>query len=75
MRLSPVISPEIFELRPDFAALSLLVEGAANRASDADSQRMLDAAVADLDASPWAEAHVEAWRDAYRGFGSRFKCW
>ena len=30
----PVITPEIYALRPDFAALSILVTGARNEPSD-----------------------------------------
>lgn len=70
MLLSPIITPEIFALRPDFTALSLAVSGAANRPSDADSAALLAGAIADLDA-PWAEAHLEAWRETYRSFGAK----
>lgn len=70
MPLSPIISPEIFALRPDFTALSLVVTGAANRPSNAISAALLADAIEHLDA-PWAEAHLEAWRDAYRAFGSK----
>lgn len=74
MPLHPVIAPEIFALRPDFTALSIAVEGSANRASDAVSAGWLAEAIAGLDAAPsWAEAHLEAWRDAYRSFGAKPK--
>lgn len=67
----PRIAPEIFALRPDFAALSLHVTGAANGPSDAASAAALAEAIAALDAAPWADAHLEAWRDAYRAFGAK----
>lgn len=69
----PVIAPEIFTLRPDFTALSLAVTGGANRASASASRSALAEAVAGLDAAPWAEAHLDAWHDTYRGFGAKPK--
>lgn len=71
MPFSPIITPDIFALRPDFVALSLFIEGGANAPSDADSARALAEAIAALEAAPWAEAHLEAWRVAYRGFGAK----
>ncbi len=73
MPLHPVVDPDIFTLRPDFVALSLSVEGACNAPSDAASAALLAQAIATLDATPWAEAHLEAWREAYRGFGAKPK--
>lgn len=69
MQLHPIISPEIFALRPDFAALSLSVT-ARNAPSDAASAALLAEAVA-APPAPWAEAHQEAWREAYRSFGTK----
>jgi DNA/RNA-binding domain of Phe-tRNA-synthetase-like protein len=60
----PSIAPEIFALRPDFAALSIVAEGVRNGPSD-------KASVAPLDAAPWADAHLDAWREAYRAFGAK----
>ena len=73
MRLSPVFAPEIFALRPDFAALCLLAQGSGNGPSNAESDRLLAEAVAEFDAKPWAEGHVAAWRGAYRSFGAKPK--
>ncbi|MBA3911816.1 MAG: hypothetical protein C0524_18550 [Rhodobacter sp.] len=73
MPLHPTIDPEIFTLRPDFAALSLSFEGALNAPSDSVSEALLADAIAKLDATPWAEAHLEAWREAYRAFGAKPK--
>lgn len=71
MPLVPVISPDIFTLRPDFTALSIVAENVRNTRSDASSAGLLDAACAALDAAPWAEAHLDAWREAYRAFGAK----
>jgi DNA/RNA-binding domain of Phe-tRNA-synthetase-like protein len=57
-----VIDDAIRALRPDFAVLLMSAEGLANGPSDG---RVVDTAVADgVDGG-----HVEAWREAYRGFG------
>src|SRR5690242_11318104 len=49
-------------LRPDFAVLLVTAEGLVNAASGEGTVRT--AGLADP-----AAAHVEAWREAYRGFG------
>jgi DNA/RNA-binding domain of Phe-tRNA-synthetase-like protein len=67
---SPVISPEIYAMRPDFAALSISVVGAQNAASDPWCTEQLRLACAD-EGPEWLEAHLEAWRDAYRAFGAK----
>ena len=71
MDFSPRIAPEIFTLRPDFMALSIFVEGVPNTASTAFSRAQLASAAGDLGSAPWAEAHLSAWRDAYRAFGAK----
>jgi DNA/RNA-binding domain of Phe-tRNA-synthetase-like protein len=71
MPFVPTIAPDIFALRPDFTALSIHAEHVRNAESDAHSMALLSAACAALDAAPWAEAHLEAWRDAYRAFGAK----
>lgn len=73
MTLHPIIDAEIFTLRPDFMALSILVSGGRNCPSDASSEALLAEAVQCLDAHQWAEAHLDAWRDAYRAFGAKPK--
>lgn len=67
----PSIRPEIFALRSDYVALSLVAEGIANAAR----HPLVDAAIADL-ATPasgpdWGEAHCESWQAAYRAFGAK----
>lgn len=71
MNFTPVIAPEILALRPDFRALSIVVEDARNAPSDDAGIAQLVAACQDLNAAPWAEAHLNAWRDAYRAFGAK----
>lgn len=67
----PSIQPEIFALRPDYVALSLVAEGVANAAR----HPLVDAAIAEL-AMPGrtparGEEHCESWRAAYRAFGAK----
>jgi DNA/RNA-binding domain of Phe-tRNA-synthetase-like protein len=71
MSFIPTIAPEIHALRPDFIALSIFAENVANTGSDAQSLALLSQACGDLDAAPWADAHLEAWREAYRAFGAK----
>lgn len=71
MDFSPRIAPEIFALRPDFMALSIVVEGASNTASTAFSRAQLTSAAGSLGSAPWAEAHLNAWRETYRAFGAK----
>ncbi|GAA4617939.1 B3/4 domain-containing protein [Actinoallomurus liliacearum] len=57
-----VIDEAVQALRPDFAVLLMTAEGLANGPSDG---RTGDVTPAD----DVAGGHVEAWREAYRGFG------
>lgn len=68
--LPPVISSEIYAMRPDFTALSISVVGARNAASDPYCVEQLRLACAD-EGPEWMEAHLEAWRGAYRAFGAK----
>lgn len=67
---SPVITPKIHALRPDFAALSILVAGARNGPSDPYGAEQLRLAC-EAQGPEWAEVHLDAWRDAYRAFGAK----
>jgi DNA/RNA-binding domain of Phe-tRNA-synthetase-like protein len=71
MEFRPYIAPEIFALRPDFMALSILVEGFTNAGSTDFSRARLTSAGASLAEAPWSEAHLNAWREAYRAFGAK----
>lgn len=71
----PEIAPDVAALRPDFTALSIVVRGARNGPSDAGSAALLREAeaVAASGAPAWADAHLQAWREAFRGFGAKAK--
>ena len=65
----------VFELRPDYRALLLAVDGLAPEPSDAASEALLRSAEAAARARgdrPVEDLpHVAAWREAYRGFGAK----
>lgn len=70
------IDPAVLELRPDYRALLLAVDGIEPGASDAASEAMLVAAEEEarrLLAETAVEElpHVAAWREAYRAFGAK----
>ena len=70
------VAPEVFDLRPDYRALLLAVDGIEPGESDERSEDLLvraeRAAVAALAAQPVEELpHVAAWREAYRAFGAK----
>jgi len=65
--MTPHVNPEVWALRPDFVALSLVVRGGRNEArsgADAGPARPVER-------PSWADAHLEAWREAYRAFGAK----
>src|SRR5579862_2252737 len=71
--MSPIFSPsvnsEVFDLRPDYCALSVVARGIDNSARAREAP-----AAADYFGRPapeWAEAHFESWRAAYRAFGAK----
>jgi DNA/RNA-binding domain of Phe-tRNA-synthetase-like protein len=68
------VHPSVFELRPDYRALLLTVEGIEPGASDETSEALLqaaDSAAREVLAGQPVEAlpQVAAWREAYRAFG------
>lgn len=70
------VAPEVFDLRPDYRALLMAVDGLEPGPGDADSDALLSSAestaAAALQDVPVEElAHVAAWRDAYRAFGAK----
>jgi len=71
MDFQPHIATDIFALRPDFMALSIVVNGVTNTASTDASRAQLGSAARNLTSAPWAEAHLNAWREAYRAFGAK----
>jgi DNA/RNA-binding domain of Phe-tRNA-synthetase-like protein len=72
------IAPEIFQLRPDYRALLLVASNIPPSPSDSASETILLAAEASaksaLSKTPVNDVpHVNAWREAYKGFGAKPK--
>jgi DNA/RNA-binding domain of Phe-tRNA-synthetase-like protein len=72
------VGNEVWELRPDYAALLLVADGLRPGPSDEASDAFLAAAEqkarAELAGSPPEELpHLAQWRDAFRGFGAKPK--
>ncbi|KAF5590579.1 uncharacterized protein FSUBG_10795 [Fusarium subglutinans] len=70
------ISPEIFELRPDYRALLVQAEGIPPGPSDAASEAMLRDAEEHVKALTSTKSvtelpHIAAWREAYKAFGAK----
>jgi DNA/RNA-binding domain of Phe-tRNA-synthetase-like protein len=69
------VDRSVFELRPDYRALLLAVDGLVSGPSDATSDALLlraeDAAREALIEPPERLARVATWRDAYRSFGAK----
>lgn len=70
------IDAAVFGTRPDYRALLLAVEGTTSGPSDRSSDELLRSAEKHamhvlVDQPPDALAHVAAWREAYRAFGSK----
>jgi DNA/RNA-binding domain of Phe-tRNA-synthetase-like protein len=64
------IDPRIFDLAPDFRALSVVVEGGARVAVADDALEQAYRAVAGNEPA-WAGAHLEAWAAVFRRFGAK----
>ena len=70
------VAPEVWELRPDYRAMLLAVDGIEPGPSDAVSEALLQAAEESarsaLAQTPVEDLpHVAAWREAYRAFGAK----
>ncbi|KAJ5085307.1 hypothetical protein N7532_010078 [Penicillium argentinense] len=70
------VAPEIFELRPDYRALLMVVEGIPSGSSDDTSETLLHEAEIHVKEmackTPITEfPHIAAWREAYKGFGAK----
>lgn len=70
------VDPAVLELRPDYRALLLAVDGLAPAPGDAGSEELLRAAESAArealrDRPVQDLPHVAAWRDAYRAFGAK----
>jgi DNA/RNA-binding domain of Phe-tRNA-synthetase-like protein len=67
---APAIAAAVWDLRPDFVALSIVVRAGRNRPSP-DGAPPVDPEDPSSPARAWREAHLEAWRTAYRAFGAK----
>jgi DNA/RNA-binding domain of Phe-tRNA-synthetase-like protein len=70
------VDAAVFELRPDYRAMLLAVDGIIPGPSDQDTDALLQeaeaAACRALDGDPAEQLpHVAAWREAYRAFGAK----
>lgn len=70
------VAPEVFELRPDYRAFLMVVEGLPTGPSNELSENLLKEAEASakekLAQQPVTELpHVAAWRTAYKAFGAK----
>jgi len=70
-QFTPSIRSEIFELRPDYCALSIVAEGVQNAARHRASDEIIETVRAAKSWPAWGDAHLDAWRAAYRGFGAK----
>ena len=58
----PVVDTEIFKLRPDYSAISVLADGIANVDRHPAVDRYVEETVARATRPPWTDGHLEAWR-------------
>lgn len=70
------VAPDVWELRPDYRAMLLAVDGIVPGPSDEASEILLESAEASARAAlaqaPVEELpHVASWREAYRAFGAK----
>lgn len=73
-----LVTPEVFQLRPDYRALLLIATNIPPAPSDDQSEALLQeaeaAAKSTLAKTVVTEIpHVKAWRDAYTAFGAKPK--
>jgi DNA/RNA-binding domain of Phe-tRNA-synthetase-like protein len=70
------VAVDVWELRPDYRAMLIAVDGIEPGASDHTSEALLEAAEVSARAALTQTAvedlpHVAAWREAYRAFGAK----
>lgn len=74
------VEPAVFDLRPDYRAMLLVVDGLSPSLTAQEGGRAVDELIAAAEAhargllaeSPVEELpHIAAWREAYRGFGAK----
>lgn len=72
--VSPSISPEIYEICPDFRALSISVQAAPVVNPHVAEMALKTACETVLSGDPdWAESHLAAWADVFQKFGAKPK--
>jgi DNA/RNA-binding domain of Phe-tRNA-synthetase-like protein len=67
----PSVRSEIFALRSDYCALSIVAEGVQNVARHPASDEIIETVRAAKPWPAWGDAHLDAWRTAYRRFGAK----
>jgi DNA/RNA-binding domain of Phe-tRNA-synthetase-like protein len=70
-QFTPVVGTEIFDLRPDYSAISVVADGVDNVAHHPAVDRYIEKSLTRPALPSWTEGHVEAWRTAYRAFGAK----
>jgi hypothetical protein len=70
-QFTPVVGKEIFDLRPDYSAISVVADGVDNVAHHPAVDRYVEESLTRPALPFWAEDHVEAWRSSYRAFGAK----
>lgn len=71
--ITPHITPEIFALRPNFAVVSVHARSVVNGPALPQDADILQVTRDSLGSAPWADAHLDAWREAYQAFGAKPK--
>lgn len=70
-QFKPSVGAEIFELRPDYCALSIVAEGVQNLARHPAIDEIVASVRASRPLPDWGDAHLDAWHAAYRAFGAK----
>ncbi len=70
-RFTPVVGTEIFDLRPDYNAISVVADGFDNLAHHPAVDAYVEESLTRPAPPSWTEGHVEAWRATYRAFGAK----
>ncbi|NOL49982.1 B3/B4 domain-containing protein [Pelistega europaea] len=72
--LKPIISPEIFQLAPDFKAISINVQAGPVVDAEVGATALRQACADYLQTPPaWAEAHLQSWATVFQQFGAKPK--
>ena len=68
---TPRVDQEIFDLRPDYCAISVVAGGIDNATDHPAVNRYVEELIAHPELPAWGERHLEAWRTTYRAFGAK----